>query len=331
MKQILLLLFAPLVGGVQANHIIGGEFQYTHVEGFTYTIEFIQVANSSAPVDEPRIILFYGDGALDTLSVSSSFDSVSCRPERRLVFSATHTYPGPGSYRLTAADQNRNSGIVNVPNSIAQSFCVEALLVIDPLLGPGSSPLFESWSLCPEIVWSTLVHDPLAFDPDGDSLSFALTVPLGLGCAPIGGYSMPMASPNGWVWLDPESGSFQWHMPPIMGEFTIAITANKWRNGVLLGRVTRDMNFTVISVFTGMEELDQHMPLLVRPTVGDGNIWITNSDASAKEITVVDASGRRLHGLLVPVGDHYQDLAWLGSGAYILRNKNGQVSRFMIH
>lgn len=331
MKHILLLLSAMLVGGVQASHIFGGEFRYTHIQGLTYAIEFIQSTNSSVPVGAPPIILFYGDGTLDTVSVSSTTEPASCLPERRLVFSALHTYPGPGTYTLSAQEQTRNAGIVNIPNSIAQSFCVDALLVIDPLLGPSSSPRFDAWSLCPEIVWSTLVHDPLAFDTDGDSLSFALTVPLGLGCTPIIGYTMPMASANGWVWLDPESGAFHWHMPPIMGEFTIAITANKWRNGVLLGRVTRDMNIAVFPVFTGMEERFQQAFLSIRPTVGDGNIWLTNPEAHAMEMTVFDAAGRSVHDLLVPAGEHHQSLARLGPGMYMLRSANGSATRFMIH
>jgi hypothetical protein len=272
LRSILFVLFAGIACGVQAMHIIGGEIRYTHLEGHTYAIEFIQFANSSAPVSDPQAILFYGDGTLDTLSVSSSMDLQDCMPERRLVFASTHTYPGPGSYTLTVADQNRNGGIINVPNSLAQSFCVEALLVIDPVLGPASSPRFDAWSLCTESVWSTLVHDPLVYDPDGDSLSFALTVPLGLGCTPIGGYSMPITSPNGWVWLDPESGVFHWHMPHFMGQFTIAITAYKWRNGTLLGQVTRDMNITIHTLFTGVEALHDRSTLVLRPTLGDGHV-----------------------------------------------------------
>lgn len=36
----------------------------------------------------------------------------------------THTYRGPGVYILSMDDQNRNGGVINVPNSIAQSFSV---------------------------------------------------------------------------------------------------------------------------------------------------------------------------------------------------------------
>jgi hypothetical protein len=219
---------------------------------------------------------------------------------------------------------------MNIPNSIGQTFCVEALLVIDPLLGPASSPRFDAWSLCAELVWSTLVYDPIAVDPDGDSLSFDLTVPLGLDCVPIVGYMMPSNSPEGWHWLDPGTGVFHWHQPPLWGEFVIAIRSSKWRNGVLVGQVTRDMVITVMPAALGIHEgVDMH-GLAVRPTLGDGHLWIDNTAVRPVQLFIVDASGRIVHSFTAQAGEHPQALRHLGPGTYVLRSTEGHSSRFVI-
>lgn len=332
MRTTFLLIGLTLSGSGAATHSLSGELQYEHLAGHTYRVTIHYYTCLSAPADRPELVLHYGDGAVDTvprISIVDTPDPGCCGGVRYSTYVATHTYPGPGMFVLHCEDFNRSAGIANVPNSVAQSFCVEALLVIDDALGPNSSVRFMNSPANVEEVWSTLVHDPLPMEIDGDSLVFQLVTPNGLDCQPILGYVFPPSQPAGWHWIDPANGVFHWHLPPTLGWYTIAIRASEWRNGQLIGEVTRDMVICVpLSVMTGVEE---HGPLTwsIAPNPAEDVLWIDTSDASPLELVVCDAQGRMVlqHRTAqprtgVPVGN-------LAPGLYTLRDQHGRAQRFV--
>src|SRR5690606_9367608 len=138
---------------------------------------------SSIAADRPELPLDWGDGTIDTLSRTSTFDS-PLQDLRRNEYVGVHQYLGPGVYDLVMEDPNRNGGVVNVPNSIMVPFTIKTQLVIAPNTGHNCSVRFLNPPIQDACVGQPWIHNPAAFDPNGDSLSYEPVVCLGAGGAP---------------------------------------------------------------------------------------------------------------------------------------------------
>ncbi len=249
LRALFLLLAMALVPMAWATHNRAGEITvcYTGV-GFIYEVTIITHTKLSAPADRPELVLDWGDGSpLDTIARTSVFDDPA-RDLRRSEYVATHEFAGPGVFILQFDDQNRNGGVINVPNSIAQSFCVQTMITISPLTGQNCSVRFANSPIQDACINQTWIHNPAAYDLDGDSLSYEPSVCLGINCEPIAGYTFP--GPN--YSIDPISGTITWNAPNQIGEYNIAFIVREWRrdvNGTLVnvGWVMRDMQITVVA------------------------------------------------------------------------------------
>lgn len=243
----LLLVFGAMASSALAwaTHNRAGEIMVCHEVGSVYRVMIVTHTKLSAPADRPELVLDFGDGQVDTIPRTSITDDPS-RDLRRSEYVVLHSYPNLGAYTLSFDDQNRNAGVVNVPNSIAQSFCVKTRLVIGAATGNNCSVRFLRSPIQDACVNQLWIHNPAAVDADGDSLSYEPAVCLGLGCLPIVGYVFP--APN--YAIDPVDGTISWNTPTVTGEYNIAFIVREWRrvNGVYVnvGWVTRDMQITVV-------------------------------------------------------------------------------------
>jgi len=312
----------------------GGEIRYEHVGGFTYLKEVVHYTKLSTPADRPELLVDFGDGSRDTVPrtrILGNTTGTDCTGDARMsVYTATNTYPGPGVYTIRYDDQNRNGGIVNIPNSVSQSFCVSTLLVINLVLGPNNSVRFDNSPLEFGYVGNTLFHDPRPLDPDGDSLSFELVPPLGLGCSPIAGYSVPDSPPPGWAGLDPALGVYRWHLPSVIGTYTIAIRANEWRkvNGVWVnvGQVTRDMQLCVDQLPTGLPHDARH-PSGIRILGSGGGMLVDNGTALPFRGELYDGRGALARTIVIPPGRGPLALDGLSPGLLLLVTAGPDGSR----
>ena len=322
MKRFLLVLTISLAAlGTRATHLLGGEFRYDHMSGLTYRIEVHLWSNLVSPTDMPEIVIDLGGGAIDTVPQTFFIDDPTgslCGPVRYSEYTTTHTYPGPGTYTMRFTGSNRTGGIVNIPNSVSQPFSVSALLVISPVLGENHSAQFTSIQTS-DWIWSTLIHDPSVIDPDGDSLSFELVIPQGVGGNSVIGYGFPeqFTSPGGYAWLDPGTGIFLWHFPDLLGEFVIAIRCNEWRNSTLIGQVTRDMTMCVHQLQTTVaEQIDPDVPVLER----SGTVLFLVGNSSEKlSYRISNAEGRVIRTGILPPGRVPIELDGFSSGLYFVQ------------
>ncbi len=289
------LLFALFVLGLlpkaQGTHNRAGEIIICQVSGFTYEATIITHTKLSAPADRPELILDWGDGSpLDTIARTTS-EIFQGQDLRRNTYVATHLYAGPGVFTLQFDDQNRNGGVINVPNSIAQSFCVKTQLVISPITGGNCSVRFLNSPIQNACINRPWIHNPVAVDPDGDSLSFQPAVCLGLNCEPIAGYSYPGPNYN----IDPTTGTITWNAPTLAGEYNIAFIVREWRrvNGEWrnVGWVTRDMQVTVVPCSNNPPEITDLQDTCV--TAGTFlNFNVQASDPDAGQQVTLDALGQ---------------------------------------
>src|SRR6478609_3747316 len=181
----------------------------------------------------------------------------------KATYTVTHTYAGPGIYIISYREPNRNEGVLNMDQSVNTPFYLETQVVIDPFLGCDNTPNLLVPPIdraCTGVAWS---HNPGAYDPDGDSLSYNFVVPAQEVREPVLNYRDPNTAefytdfPTGneentgppTFKIDPAYGTITWDAPGKAGQYNIAFEIREWReiNGewVPIGFVRRDMQIIV--------------------------------------------------------------------------------------
>jgi len=254
MKRIILALVLILAvsGFVSATHQRAAEITFSHVSGLTYEVKIITYTYTPSPADRPKLDVFWGDGSYSTLlrtQKSSLPDNVSVNVyEYSLSQGAVtnrHTYSSPGTYIIYMEDPNRNLGVVNIPNSVNVPMYVQTQLVINPFLGYNNSPVLLNPPIDLGCVNQVFVHNPGAYDVDGDSLSYKLVSCKTTGGIDIPGFTYPMAQ-NSFS-INPFTGDVIWDYPLVQGEYNIAFLIEEWRQRVRIGYVTRDMQIEILA------------------------------------------------------------------------------------
>ena len=224
-----------------ATHNRAGEITYRHIEG--YTFEFTVTTYTYAPSNANRDALYvnWGDGTYQEVGITQR----SNLPNQYLYNSyvTRHTFPGPGTYQILMEDPNRNLGVKNIPNSVQTIFSIKTTMLIGTYVGTNSTPVLLNPPVDNAAKNHVFIHNPSAYDADGDSVSYELTVCTAERGKPIEGYSLPPASDT--LFIDPYFGDLTWVTPVDTGVYNIAIFIDEWRNGIKIGRITRDMQIDV--------------------------------------------------------------------------------------
>ncbi|MDF2437518.1 MAG: hypothetical protein K0Q95_1894 [Bacteroidota bacterium] len=262
MKKLLLSFLVLFIGlsNSYATHNRAGEITYRWISGYTYEITVTTYTNTNnTNADRCELVVYMGNGdslILPRINGPSSLcpsthdgDMYVNVPYTKLnIYKGNFTYSGPGVYTLTMEDQNRNSGVQNIPNSVNTSFSLRTELNINPFLSPNSSPVLTVPPLDQACVGVCFEHNPTAYDPDGDSLYYRLSTCYA-GGAPIVGWSFP---PNMNVGsIDHNTGDLVWCSPTGQYVYNIAIVIEEWKlvNGTsqryFVGSVLRDMQIDV--------------------------------------------------------------------------------------
>ncbi|MCL2682119.1 MAG: gliding motility-associated C-terminal domain-containing protein [Bacteroidales bacterium] len=292
-KNWLIWLFVLNVGALHATHQKAAEITYRHLTGHTYEFTIVTYTYRGSLADRPSLFISWGYQGRETevfrdpnppLSVDSETN------ENR--YKTTHTFPGPGTYYISMEDPNRNGGVVNLPNSINTPIYVESKLVISPFVSPpNSSPVLLNKPIDRGCVGIPFMHNPGAFDPDGDSLSYKLVTCRGEYGLPIRDYTLPIASDS--ISINPVTGDLIWHSPIRHGEYNVAILIEEYRRGRAdpIGSVLRDMQITIVNNCTNQQP-QLHVPEKVCVFAGDTlRVPISATDLDANDILTLSATG----------------------------------------
>ncbi len=244
---------------VWGSHNRGGEITYIHLGGLTYefTITTCTDLGSVTGTDRPELFLDFDLGTSfaqrDTLLRDSQLP-LSLNHKKN-IYIGIHTFTSTGSHRITMEDPNRNAGILNIwpgGNSDDAVFALETFLIISPVLGASGGNNSVQFTECPCPAVGCLnrpyCYNPMSYDPDGDSLSYELVVPLGQDALPLllgSYYVFPDAIGGGNFTIDPVFGTVCWNNPLMVGEFNFTILISEWRNGYKIGSVIRDIQLTI--------------------------------------------------------------------------------------
>lgn len=188
------------------------------------------------------------------------------------------TFPGPGIYKVSCGIPNRNEATINLPQpSDNITFFVQTTLVINAAFGLNSTPVLLNIPVDSAAVGVKFIHNPGAFDIDGDSLSYKLTIPRedrqeanGIG-APIEGYRDPSTVGTAPIRneddtgpatfrINPRTGDLIWDAPQKAGQYNVAFIIEEWRkapdgNFVRIGEIVRDMQIIVVETDNNRPEI----------------------------------------------------------------------------
>ncbi|MEM1327292.1 MAG: gliding motility-associated C-terminal domain-containing protein [Bacteroidota bacterium] len=260
MRRISLLLGLCLSCFVlQATHYRAGEIRVEQIgdcNELRIRATIITYTKESRPdADRQELTLCWGDG---TCSIVPRVNGPLNRGEsigndikvNRYV--EEHVYPGRSTYTLTMTDPNRIGNILNVnaPFSVNTPFHLNTTYTF-------LNPQFQGCNSTPELLQPPIdiaclgqpfQHNPNAFDPDGDSLSYTLTVPFEDVGRRVGRYLFPndiMPGADNNLTMDPITGDILWDAPQRAGDYVIAMYIIEWRNGIPIDTTLRDLQVSV--------------------------------------------------------------------------------------
>ncbi len=240
------------------THNRAGEITYRIIDGLTIeaTITTYTKASSVAADRDTVDICWSDNGPCERVGrVNGNGNGVLLANDTKVnKYVAIHTYPGIAHYNISMTDPNRNGGILNVnwPNSENVPFYLETTVTFfNPIFqGENNSPILSQPPIDIACVNQTFIHNPNAWDPDGDSLSYELIVPFQGINSPVPLYEFPsevnpslMDSHS----LNPVTGTFTWSTPQEAGEYNIAMYIIQYRNGMPIDTMIRDMQILVVT------------------------------------------------------------------------------------
>jgi len=239
---------------LHATHNRAGEITLTQIDELTYEIHITTFTYTLSQADRPELEVQWGD---NTFSKAPRVELVKL-PNfyQKNTYISQHTFPGPGVYEIVVQDPNRNDGVKNIPNSVNVIFSVKTTILINPDLGSNSTPVLLNPPIDRAAFGQVFIHNPAAYDPDGDSISYKLTICTEKDGRPIEGYTLPPASDT--LFIDPITGDLTWITPSDSGWFNVAIDVEEWRQGVKIGNIVRDMQIEVYNT-------DNHAPVQSDP------------------------------------------------------------------
>ncbi len=257
MLRPLLFLFALAVAPatLHATHNRAGEIHIEQIGPLTVRATIITWTRTlSFSADRDTLTICWGDGTCEQVGrVNGGGGGVILNDEVKYNrYVSIHTYAGPARYRISMTDPNRNAGIINVnpPQSENVPFHLETIYTfLDPQFGGiNTTPYLLQDPIDNACVGQPFKHNPNAFDPDLDSLSYRLIVPLQALATNVPVYSFPNEigpGPNNILQMDERSGDILWLSPQVAGEYNLAFIVISWRNGVPIDTTIRDMQIFV--------------------------------------------------------------------------------------
>jgi gliding motility-associated-like protein len=252
-----LLLIAGLallfVSNLNATHNRAGEITYQQIGPLTIRMTITTYTKeSSIAADRDSLEVFWGDGLSQWVKRSNGKGQSLDNDVKLNYYTAEHTYPGRSTYTISFLDPNRSGNIVNInfPRSDEIPFYLATRFTLLDLQfqGYNNSAVLLQPPVDVACVGQPFIHNPNAYDADGDSLSYELIAPLSGENQQVPNYFFPNQILPGSLnntSLNPVTGEFRWEFPPQIGEYNIAMRINEWRNGVKINSIIRDMQILV--------------------------------------------------------------------------------------
>ncbi|MBK9452640.1 MAG: T9SS type A sorting domain-containing protein [Bacteroidetes bacterium] len=264
------LFLAGLATQVQASHSMGADLTYVQIgpnqyrvrlsfyrdcSGITPSFSYFINANSVSCAQSASVTLnqvsFVEVSPLCAAQLPNSTCNGGTLPGvQQYIFEGDITLPAAcNDWRFSMSECCRNSGITTLSNPGSENLYVDATLN-NLVATTNSSPQFTSLPVPYICAGQSYIYNHGAIDPDGDSLVFSLINAQGaFGVSVVygGGFSglNPMTSVPA-VTINSANGNVTMN-PTVPQIAVIAVLVQEYRNGVLIGTTTRDIQVTVLS------------------------------------------------------------------------------------
>jgi hypothetical protein len=268
MKKSLLLALLCISLLVKASNEKGGQISAKDLGGSQYQVSIKLWVDSIGLIPST---LFYqvqsgGTTMNDTADLTSNVSIGNSIQE--VVYLDTISLNALATYKIMYSQCCRNAAITNVNNPSMQLFCISTTVNNNPAI-TNSTPEFVN---SPDFFASpndTLIHNPLAVDPDGDSLVFYWMNPLGNNYVSIPLTVMPYPAGAMSFSVDSITGQISW-IPSMTGKYIYAVKVEEYRNGVLLSTAMRDAQIDIcVGCKTAMSSEFQFYNMNAWPMVGN--------------------------------------------------------------
>ncbi|AHM63054.1 hypothetical protein D770_24045 [Flammeovirgaceae bacterium 311] len=300
-----------LANQATATHIRAGEITARGIcsQGLTYEITLRGYADTDSEVIfGSNGTLDYGDGT--SLVINNDGDKI---PRTRLSedtwvyeLKVRHTFPSARTYIVSFREFYRNENVLNMDNSVNMPFYIETVIVIDPFIGVNNTPQLLVPPVDKAAVGKLYLHNPGAYDIDGDSLSYRLVICRQDRNVPVANYRFPHETyPPGdarngttltgelpTLTLDEFTGDLVWNTPGTKGEYNVAFLIEEWRKVQgkyhSLGYVMRDMLIIVGDNNNNTPpvlEFTKEICVVAGEKIEE-NIWVSDPDGDKVDLMV---------------------------------------------
>jgi gliding motility-associated-like protein len=280
----LALTLLGLVSRARASHIRGGEITARQISGLTF--EFILTIyrdSTSVIIDEFNELYptrdFNAPTAPSRIQLPAPY--IPGKATQVCIYRFIHTYSSPGTYICAYYKEFRNDGVVNMSGSGSTTFYVETLITIDPDIVPYNTPVLTHPAVDIGNVRQKYLHNPGAYDPDNDSLSYEIIpsrqyVKSVNQVLNVNDYRDPAVAAGGQdsaqsgparLTVDPRTGTVTWDVPNMIGQYNYALKITEWRTLVdNRGRKrTIPIGFVVRDIQVIIKDINNERPYLIIP------------------------------------------------------------------
>jgi hypothetical protein len=317
-----------------ATHNYAGEIIVEQTGPLTIKATIVTYYPATTTVaDRPELFMNWGDGMVNTVTRSNGKgELLDDNTTKKNVYTSTHTFTTGGKYTVWMTDPNRTGGILNLnfPQSELVAFVLQTTVTLVGVTSNqkyNSTPVFKNFSIYPSYVGKPVVMDNKATDADGDSVSYRLVTPfqsLFKSVFPFSPVTDIQKGENNKLTLNPITGLLTWDAPQKAGNYSIAMQAISYRNGVAIDTTLRDMLITIEEkTTTALDELSEKplAQLLGNPMKGE-SVLIFDGDLGAVTLSAFDLSGKMLKQVnLNNPQSHILTQADLGSGIKLIKIK----------
>lgn len=282
--QVVIRIFSPVIAlfaflmlalPASATHNRAGEISIKQV-GDCATSLRVQATivtytkTSSTQADRDTLTICWGDGTCEQVArINGPGSPAKGEPlendTKKNIYIAFHTYPARGTYVISMTDPNRNGGILNVnfPNSEQIKFHIQTTYTFPnpQFQGCNNTPVLLQPPIDIGCVGKPFIHNPNAYDTDGDSLSYHLIVPLQDAGLRVPNYQFPNninPGPRNNLTINERTGDIVWDAPQRAGEYNLAMIIVEYRNGLPIDTIIRDMQILIL-------ECDNQPPVVEVP------------------------------------------------------------------
>ncbi|MCI1189208.1 gliding motility-associated C-terminal domain-containing protein [Hymenobacter sp. DH14] len=185
----LLAFMALRPDSAHATHLRAGDIKATYdtTTGPSYNprrvffrmVLYTDISNS-AYAKQPTATIFFGDGTATCPNQEiprTTPDAVPVPSDPRVgsnVYLFEHIYPASGTYVVSFVGENRNGTVRNMATPSTQNFYIATTIYLDPTLRGNHGAILRAPAIDRGAMGQIFLHNPAAYDADGDSLAFRL-------------------------------------------------------------------------------------------------------------------------------------------------------------